>query len=289
MSPFQELKAMHLTVAERIIRAIVWIIFVCFAASYVYLILWCFYSGARNYADLASNPFGFSRIQWSNYIEVFTAIQSNGSNFLAMIWHSVYFSFFGPLISIFLTSALAYCCAKYKFVGSSLIPAIILIVMTLPIYGSGTAMYRLLYRLNWLDSYLMIFTSFNGFTGYFLYFYAFYQTVSGVYSEAASLDGANPWQIYYRIILPQAMPLFGSLFLMAWIADWNSYGSALVYMPNLPTLAVGLYQFQTYAAYNNRMDLLFAGCAISMIPPLVLFAFCNKTMMSNVSIGGIKE
>lgn len=279
----------HYTTSERIIRTIVWIIFFLVACSYLYLILWCFYSGARNNIDFAENPFGFSKFQWSNYIEVFTAINSNGSNFFAMIWHSVYFSFLGPFISIFLTSALAYCCAKYKFVGSSLIPAIILIVMTLPIYGSGSSMYRLLYRLNWLDSYLMIFTSFNGFTGYFLYFFAFYKTVSSTYSEAATLDGANPWEIYFRIILPQSLPMFGALFLMAWITEWNSYASPLIYLPNLPTLSVGIYQFETYARYNNRMDLLYAGCALSMLPPLILFAFTNKTMMENVSIGGIKE
>ncbi|MDY5440954.1 MAG: carbohydrate ABC transporter permease [Candidatus Enteromonas sp.] len=279
----------HLSISERVVRTIVWIIFALVAFSYIYLVFWCFYSGLRTNDDIALNTFGFSSIHPEHYIEVFSKFEFNGSNFFAMIWHSVYFSFFGPLISIFVTSLLAYCCAKYKFVGSALIPAIILIMMTLPIYGNGTAMYRLLYNLNWLNSYAMIFTSFNGFTGYFLYFFAFYKTVSSTYAEAASLDGANPWQIFFRIIFPQSLPMFGALFLMAWIGEWNAFGSPLIYMPNLPTLSVGIYQFQEVAKYSNRLDLLFAGCALSMLPPLVLFAFCNKTMMENVSIGGIKE
>lgn len=279
----------HLSISERVVRTIVWILFAAVAFSYLYLVFWCFYSGARTNDDIALNTFGFSSIHLENYVEVFSKFEFNGSNFFAMIWHSIYFSFFGPLISIFLTSMLAYCCAKYKFFGSALIPAIILVVMTLPIYGSGTAMYRLLYQLNWINSYAMIFTSFNGFTGYFLYFFAFYKTVSSTYSEAASLDGANPWQIFFRVIFPQSLPMFGALFLMAWIGEWNAYASPLLYLPNLPTLSVGIYQFQEVAKFTNRMDLLFAGCAISMLPPLILFAFCNKTMMENVSIGGIKE
>ena len=279
----------HLSISERVVRTIVWILFAAVAFSYLYLVFWCFYSGARTNDDIALNTFGFSSIHLENYVEVFSKFEFNGSNFFAMIWHSIYFSFFGPLISIFLASMLAYCCAKYKFFGSALIPAIILVVMTLPIYGSGTAMYRLLYQLNWINSYAMIFTSFNGFTGYFLYFFAFYKTVSSTYSEAASLDGANPWQIFFRVIFPQSLPMFGALFLMAWIGEWNAYASPLLYLPNLPTLSVGIYQFQEVAKFTNRMDLLFAGCAISMLPPLILFAFCNKTMMENVSIGGIKE
>lgn len=279
----------HLSVSQSIVRAIAFVIFCVVGLSYLYLILWCFYSGARNNIDFAADPFGFSSLQLSNYIEVFSKIESNGTSFFGMILNSLYFSFLGPFLSIFVTSRLAYATAKYKFFGRGAIYILVLIVITLPIYGSQSAMYRLLYQLGWLNSRLMLLTSLNGFSIYFLYFYGFFKTVSWDYAEAAQIDGANPWQIYYRVMLPQAMPMFGALFLMLWIADWNSYGTALIYLPNMPTLAVGIYQFETLARYSNRMDLLYAACAISMLPPLILFAFCNKTLMSNVSIGGIKE
>ena len=57
----------------------------------------------------------------------------------------------------------------------------------------------------------------------------------------------------------------------------------------MPTLAVGIYQFGIDMMYSNRIDLLYAACAISMLPPLILFIFCNNALMSNVSLGGIKE
>jgi ABC-type glycerol-3-phosphate transport system permease component len=282
-------KKRHLSPSECVVRSLTFILFALVAFSYVYLVLWCFYSGMRNNADFAENPFGFSSLQISNYAEVFSAIESNGTSFLGMIGNSLYFSFLGPLLCIFVTSRLAYATAKYKFFGSGAIYVIVLVVITLPIYGSQSAMYRLLYQLGWLNSRLMILTSLNGFSIYFMYFYAFFKTVSWSYAEAAQIDGANPWQIYYRVMLPQALPMFGALFLLLWISDWNSYATALIYLPNMPTMAVGIYQFETLARYSNRMDLLYAACAISMLPPLLLFIFCNKTLMSNVSIGGIKE
>lgn len=279
----------HLTPSEIVFRVLAFLFYLAVSFSYVYLIVWCFYSGTRDHLEFAKDPFGFSPIHLEHYVEVFEKIESNGTSFFGMILNSIYFSFFGPLLTIFVSCRLAYTTSKYKFFGAGLIYTVIIVVITLPIYGSQSSMYRLLYQLGWLNSRLMLLTSINGFSIWYLYFYGFFKSVSWTYAEAAKIDGANPWQIYYRVMLPQAMPMFGSLFLMLWVADWNSYGTALIYLPKMPTLAVGIYQFQTLARYNNRMDLLYAACALSMLPPLILFIFCNKALMSNVSIGGIKE
>ncbi|MDD5884605.1 MAG: carbohydrate ABC transporter permease [Erysipelotrichaceae bacterium] len=288
-SPLHYWGKKHLTPTEIVFRILAFLFFAAVSFSYLYLIFWCFYSGTRDHVEFAKDPFGFSSMHFDHYGEVFEKIESNGTSFFGMILNSVYFSFLGPLICIFVSCRLAYTTSKYKFFGSGLIYLIIIVVITLPIYGSQSSMYRLLFQLGWLNSRLMLLTSINGFTIWYLYFYGFFKSVSWTYAEAAKIDGANPWQIYYRIMFPQALPMFGALFLMLWVADWNSYGTALIYLPKMPTLAVGIYQFQTLARYNNRMDLLYAACALSMLPPLILFVFCNKALMSNVSIGGIKE
>ena len=282
-------KERHLSKSEIVFRVIAFILFLAIAFSYVYLIFWCFYSGMRSHEDFANNPFGFSTIHLENYVDVFKVIESNGASFFEMIGNSLYFSFLGPLLCIFVTCQFAYVASKYRFPGAKFLYVLVLAVTILPIYGTSNGMYKLLYNLGWMNTHLMILTSLGGFNIYFLFFYAFFNSLSWTYAEAAQVDGANPWQIFYKVMLPQALPMFGSLFLMCWITEWNSYATALIYLPKLPTLAVGIYQFKTLTLYNNRSDLLYAACAISMIPPLLLFIFCNKTLMSNVSIGGIKE
>lgn len=277
------------TPSEMVLYIIIFLIFCAFAFSYVYMIFWCAYSGMRNVNDLEMNPFGFSSLQLKNYVDVFSVLEVSGSNFFDMLLNSLYFSFLGPFLCITVTSMMAYVTAKYRFFGSRAVYFIVLVVITMPLYGSNTAMYKLLFNLGFLNSRLMILTSLNAFSIYYMYFYAFYKGLSNSYMEAAEIDGANKWQIYFRIMLPQAGAMFGSLFLMLWISDWNSYQSALIYLSKLPTLAVGIYKFQTRMMYHSRMDILYAACTISLIPPLVLFAFSNNALMSNVSLGGIKE
>ena len=160
---------------------------------------------------------------------------------------------------------------------------------TLPIFGSGSATYKLLYNLGFLNSRLMILTSLGGFSMNFLYMYAFFRGVSDTYAEAAEIDGANDWQIFFKVMLPQSMAMAGSLFIILWMAEWNSYGTALIYLNKMPTLAVGIYLFQTHMMYKSSMNILYAACFISLLPPLLIFITCNGMLMSNVSLGGIKE
>lgn len=275
--------------SERIVHAIALCIFALVAFSYLYLIFWCIHSGLRTNSAIANKPFGFGEYSLKNYVDVFTMIETGGTSFLGMILNSIYFSFFGPFLTIFVTAQLAYVTSKYKFFGAGGVYYVVLVVITLPVYGTQSAMYKLLFRLGFLNSRWMILTSLNGFSIYYMYFFGFFKSMSWTYGEAAQLDGANHWQIYFKIMLPQTLPMFGALFMMLWIADWNSYATALVYLPKMPTLAVGIYLFEPWTRARNRSDLLYAACAISMLPPLVLFMFCNNTLMSNVSIGGIKE
>lgn len=277
------------TIAELIIYAIVFIIFSCVAFSYLYIIFWCLYSGMRHYDAIASDPFGFSAIQLRNYIDVFTLMKANGKGFIEMLINSLYFCLLGPFLCMTVTSMLSYVTAKYKFFGSRAIYWVVLVVITLPLYGSSSSMYKLLYNTGIMNTRWMILTSLNGFSMYYMYFFAFYKGLSWSYAEAAEIDGANRWQVYFKVMLPQSMTMFGSLFLMLWIGEWNSYGSALIYLPKLPTLAVGIYTFKTQMTYQSRLDILFAACTISLIPPLVIFALFNNALMSNVSLGGIKE
>ncbi len=284
-------KALRRGVGEEIARIIAFILFTSIALTYLYLVFWCFYTGTRDSIEISKNAFAFTKPNFNHYAELFTKFKDqNGNTFFDMFLNSMYFSFLGPFLSIFVTSQLAYVTAKYRFPGSGIIYFIVLVVITLPIYGTQGAMYKLLFNLNIVNSRLMILTSLNGFSIYYLYFYSFYRNLSWTYAEAGMIDGANDYQIYFKVMLPQSLVMFGSLFLMLWIADWNNYQSALLYLPKLPTLSVGLYNFKLQMQYGGgRSDLLYAGCAVSIIPPLLLYIFCNNALMSNVSIGGIKE
>lgn len=276
--------------SEIIVDFIVSFSFLVVAGSYLYICLWPVLAATRTHTEIIMDPFGLPTIiHWENFRDVFRLLEVNGNNFWNMLFNSLYFSVGGVFIGQMTTMSFAYCCTKYKFPGSNLPYTIILITMTLPLYGSGGALYELIYNLGLVDSYWHILLAFSGGMGVnFLYYRAVFQNTSDSYAEAAMMDGAGAFQIWFKVMMPMAKPIFGALFLLGWIADWNNYGSAMIYLPNLPTLPVGIYQFETEMIYTARLDILFAACAIMALPAVILYALFNKTITTSVSFGGLK-
>ena len=279
-------------VSERVLYTLIFCFFVMVAGSYLYILLWSLLTSLRDFQSIAADPFGLSGVRlgnFRNYVDIIPIMSDHGKDFWFMLWNSIYFCFFGSFLCIFVVCMFAYVTSKYRFFGSRAIYFIVLIVITLPVYGSSSAMYKLLNNTGILNSRWMILTSLNGFSIYYLYFHAFFSNLSWSFAEAAEIDGANEWRTYFSVMLPQTVPMFGSLFLMLWIFDWNNYSTALLYLSKLPTLAVGIYQFKIDTVYESYTHILFAACIIATIPPLLLFILCNNLLLNNVSLGGIKE
>ena len=275
--------------SEIILHILVSAVFMAVALSYLYLIFWMIMSGAKTHMEVVMNPFGLPETwHWEHFLEVFTELNVAGHGFWSMLFNSVYFTVVCASLEIFTTCTFAYCCTKYKFPGSTWPYVIILIMMTLPLYGTGGALYELYYKLGLVSSYLQPITSISGMGMSFLYFRAVIQNMSWTYAEAAQMDGANDFQIYFRVMFPQLRPICGALFLTTWLGGWNNYESAQIYLKDLPTLPVGIYQFNQQMIYAARLDILFAACFIISIPAIILFITFNKTITTNVSIGGIK-
>lgn len=276
--------------SEIVVHAVVFVIFAGVALSYLYVLFWCIMSSLKTHVEVVMQPFALPTVwQWSNYKDVFSMMTVNENSFLMMVFNSVYFSVIGAFISMSTTSLLAYVTTKYKFPGAKLYPIAAFIMITLPIYGTGGAQYKLYFDLGIVNNYAFILTSFGGLSIYYLYFSAFYRNLSWSYAEAAEIDGANDFQIYFLVMLPQSMALFWSLFIMVWLTQWNDVSMGLLYLRDLPQLSVGVYLFEQNMMYEARKDILYAGCFLCCIPPLLLFVFCNKILTSNVSLGGIKE
>ncbi len=275
--------------AEIALYIFVSLIFFVVAASYVYMFVWAVIAGAKTHTEIILNPFSLpEEWHWEHFLDVFSLLEVNGSNFWDMLFNSVYFSVGAVGLNHLVTMSFAYCCTKYKFPGSEWPYVIILVMLTLPLYGTSGATYRIYKGLGMVDSYTQILSALGGFSMNFLYYRACFKSMSWSYAEAAMIDGADDFVIYGKVMMPMAKPIFGALFLTGWLANWNNYESALVYLPNLPTLPVGIYQFNTEMIYRARLDILFAACVIISIPAIVLFIAFNKVITTNVSLGGIK-
>lgn len=274
---------------EKALYCFVSLIFAIVAASYIYILVWTFISSMKTHTEIVMDPFSLPEIwNWSHFKDMVELFYVNGHGFWEMLFNSVWFSVGGAFLQHITTITFAYCCTKYEFPGSNLVYPTVLVVTTLPIYGTAGATYRLINGFGLIDSYAHIVLSIAAFTTSYLYYTAFFKSMSWTYAEAAMMDGANDFQIYLKVMLPQAKPIFTALFLTTWLQSWNNYESALVYLPNLPTLPVGIFQFNQEMIYKARLDILFAACLVVSIPALVIFIIFNKVLTTNVSLGGIK-
>ena len=276
--------------SEIVVRAIVWCVFMAFALTYLYIFFWGITAGLKTHTEVILSPFALPK-EWifKNYLEVFTLLSVAGYSFFGMLFNSLYFSLLGPFIGCMCTCMLAYVTCKYRFPGARWYFVAVTIMMVLPLYGSGGSMYKLMYRFGFINSYSQLLIATGGMNIHYLYFYAAFQNLSWSYAEAAFIDGAGDYKVFFRVMLPQVLNLFGALYLLMWVADWNNFGSALIYLRKLPTLAGGIYLFEKAMIYEVRMDILYAAYIITAIPPLVMFAVFNKALTSNISLGGIKE
>lgn len=277
------------SLGENILHCLVSLIFMVVALSYVYILVWAFISGSKTHNEIVMTPFSLPETwNFSNFAEVFTRLEANGVGFFTMLGNSIWFSVGATFLTQFVTCGFAYVCSKYVFPGSKLPYAIILIMITLPLYGNAGAIYKLYHNLGLIDSYAQILVALTGFNVNFLYYTAYFKNLSWTYAEAAMMDGGNAFDIYFRVMFPQAKPIFTALFITGWMAEWNNYSSGLIYHPKLPTLPVGIYQFNTEMIYRARLDILFAACVLVCIPALLVFTIFNKTITTNVSLGGLK-
>lgn len=278
------------TPGEHVLFSLVFIIFAIVACFYLYIFVWCFTSAVKTHNEIVLTPFALPE-QWKfgNFIEVFKFLKVGKFNYFGMLFNSLYFSVIGSFIKVMVTSLFAYTCTKYSFPGSKLVYPVIMIMLTLPIYGAQGSQYIVIKRLGLINSYMQIILAFSGMNMWFLYFTATFSSVSDSYGEAAVLDGANDFQIYYQVMLPQVFNLWLAMFLISWEGDWNNYSSVLLYLPKLPTLAGGIYMFEMDAVQAVRFDMLYAAYSLSAIPPLIIFAFFSNILTNSISIGGVKE
>ncbi len=188
-------------------------------------------------------------------------------------------------------SIVGYLCAKYKFKFSTVVYTYVIFVMVTPIMGTTTATLNLVRWLGIHDSWFGLFIRCLTFANmYFLIFYAFFQSISDSYAEAAEIDGASQFSVMVTIYMPLAAKMIGTVILLQFVAAWNDYGTALMYMPTHPTLAFMIHSIsQNSTSEYQGITLTCAALMILAVPTLILFIILKEKLMGNLSLGGVKE
>lgn len=271
--------------------AFMWImfaLFVLYAISLLFPFLWCLMNSFKGMQEFFYNVNGLPE-NWyfDNWKNSLTLSIDNNITIPQMYLNSVILTVGCTFFSMFSCSATAYVLTKFDFYGKSAIYTAAIVIMMIPTMGSMAAMYRLYNTIGLINTYTGIFlTAMGGFGSGFLLLYGFYRNLSWTYAEAAQIDGAGHFRIYFGIMLPMAVPALTAVGILTGIGFWNDYFTVYMYAPGKANIAYGIQRISSEAGAD--LPQVFAAMMLSVIPVLVVFACFQKTIMQNTAVGGVK-
>ena len=192
------------------------------------------------------------------------------------------------MVSVASITVTAYTLARFRFFGRNFLVVVAISAMAFPALGSGAAIYKLMVDWGLIDTWgiLIMFGGPFGFS--FLIMYSYFKGISHTYAEAARLDGAGEFLIFFRIILPMTKAALGVIIFMGIVGSWNDYYTPYMYLPETKTLATGLQAFSVNAATTGAYTPMFAAMILGTAPMVILFICMHKTIINNTVTGGLK-
>ncbi len=223
------------------------------------------------------DPFG-------NYVEVLTR-----HDFLLYFRNSLFVSTMAALGQVATCALAGYAFARMELPGKNAIFALILGTAFVPTEVTIIPEFLLMRSLGWIDSFLpLIVPSFLvGSFGTFM-LREYFASLPGEYGEAARIDGAGPWRIFWRVYLPLARPALISVFVIAFINNWDELLRPLLYLnsPELRTVPLGLMRF--VGEFEAEWTLLMAGSVASTLPLILIYVLGQKYVLQGFAGGGVK-
>ena len=219
-----------------------------------------------------------------------SVILKDGSRAVYDFWGMTFNSFAYALGAAFTMTMIpciaSYCSARFKFFLSPILEYIVYFVMTVPLMGTTQSTVQIFKTLHMYDSIPAMWFAKSSFTGmYFLLLHAQFKNLPNDYAEAAYVDGAGNFRIFFQIMLPLVSNTLTMMFVLNFVGLWSDYSSNLFFFPNKPTLALTLLNIKDS---NISTPTLMAASVYICLPSLVLYILFNDKFTTNLQIGGIK-
>ncbi len=224
-------------------------------------------------------------IQWRNYPDALTSVpfERYALNTLGLA--------FGRIVGILLSCSLvAFAFARLRWKGRDALFFVLLATLMIPAEITLVPQYILFSKLGWVDTYLpLIVPAFFADNAFFVFLLRqFFLTIPRDLDDAARVDGASYFNVFWQIILPLSKPALVAVTIFAFQNNWNAFLQPLIYLQDrdLYTVGLGLSLFQEQ--YYTRWTLLMAASVAVMLPVLVVFFVLQRRFVQGITFTGIK-
>jgi N-acetylglucosamine transport system permease protein len=308
------------TIAARAGSALRMAFLLLYLAAVVFPMCWVFYTSAKTTRQIYKSPFGLpavvtapSRASAQPLVENYTKAWV-GSHFGQYFLNSVFVVTVSLVSIVLLGSMAAYVLARFEFRGRSLVYYLfvcgLLVPMQLvliPLFFQFSDMGEWLTRVlapparalglgsltvSLHDSHfglILIYVAFSlAFTVFTLT--SFFRTLPGELREAAMIDGASEYRVFFSVMMPLGKPGIVTIAIFNFLGLWNEYLFGLVFLSSdrLKTLPLGLASISMQAQYKSDFGLLFAALVIAMVPTILVYIVLQEKLTRGITIGALK-
>lgn len=252
----------------------------------IFPLVWILLTSLKSTPELYRDPFGIPEAwKWSNYQDAWVFAKM-GTYFL----NSIFITILSTVVVLFLSSTFAYVLARFDFKFKGMIWAYVLfgfliphsiLLIPLAILTRTLNIYNTLWGLALV--YAGVSVPWNTF-----FLRAFMETIPSELEEAAVLDGAGMWGVYWHVILPLSQPALATMTTFHVLASWSEYILALVLTGTTAsrTLPVGISLLEGHFTSNEPG--VAAGMVITIVPAVIAFAFLQRYVIKGITAGAIK-
>jgi raffinose/stachyose/melibiose transport system permease protein len=249
-------------------------------------IIWVMFSSFKTNKAILSSPFSLpTSINFDAYIQVLQT-----SDFRQFIINSVIVSMSSTLIAVLIYSLSAYAFAKFEFRGRTILFMLFAVTLLIPGYAMAQPIFSLVNFAGLYDtrSALVFVYISTGMAISLFIMRAAFMSIPKELDEAAYIDSANFWQVFFYINLPLAKAGLATAFVLQFLTNWNEffYGFMLTSSTDKRTLPVALQFFNEQFSYNYTQ--LFAALTIVTMPSIIVYLLAQEQVQRSVVSGGIK-
>lgn len=189
--------------------------------------------------------------------------------------------------TIFIGSMAAYALDRFTFRGKTLVIALFMIATLIPSVTSQVATFQLINGMGLYDTKGALILLFTGTDIIAIYlFMQFMASIPASLDEAAMLDGANRWTIYWRIILPLLKPAIATVTIIKGIGIYNEFYTPFLYLPSEGLVSTTLFNFKSTT--NTQWEVIAAGTLLVILPSLIAFLLLQKWIYRGLVAGAVK-
>ncbi|OIK17164.1 sugar ABC transporter permease [Bacillus sp. MUM 116] len=258
-----------------------------FLAITIFPLYWIIITSFKTQKDIFSQPIQYwpKDFTLDNYIQIFKI-----SHFQTYIFNSFLVSIVASFIVLIISLLGGYVLARFKFKGKGQVIGGFLMTQMVPIFIGMAPLYMMMSNMqliNHLFSLMLIYTVML-IPFCTIIMVGFFQRIPATLEEAAMIDGCSRISALFKVIVPVLLPGIMATFIFAFVQCWNELIMAVMFIDeeSVKTIPVAMNSF--IKKYDIEWGAMSAGTVLSVIPTMILFAFCQKYLVNGLTQGAVK-